>query len=104
VRNELDGVQRDIKEEDDVEDRAELLKTETQIQLKLACATARLELCRAENEPADRKRIEKLKTDLVVEKLRYDVHMGKLENPRDPELKQKQDEIDRLVKDGFGGA
>jgi len=103
VRNELQEVQRDITEEDDVEDRAKLLKKETQIKLKLASATARLELCRAENEPADPKRIEKLKNDWVVEKLRYDVHMGKLENPGDPELKKKEDEIERLVKEGFGG-
>lgn len=104
MREELHGVRNDLKGEDDVEERAELLEKETQIQLKLASVTAELDLCRAENDRAGPERIEKLHNDWVVEKLKYDVHMGKLENPGDPELQKKQDEIDRLVKAGFGGA
>jgi len=105
--NELQKLQRmtrELEDDDDDEERADIAKKEAQVQLELACATAELELYRAEQEGDDPIRIEKLKSDWVVEKLRYKVHLGKLENPGDPELNKIQDEIDRLVKDGFGGA
>jgi hypothetical protein len=95
---------RQLEDDDDDEERADIAKKEAQVQLELACATAELELYRAEQESDDPIRIEKLNSDWVVEKLRYKVHLGKLENPGDPELNKIQDEIDRLVKDGFGGA
>jgi hypothetical protein len=95
---------RYLDDDDDDEERADIAKKEARVQLELACATAELELYRAEQEGDNLTRIEKLKSDWVVEKLRYKVHMGKLENPDDLELNKIQDEIDRLVKDGFGGA
>jgi hypothetical protein len=95
---------RYLDDDDDDEERADIAKKEARVQLELACATAELELYRAEQEGDNLTRIEKLKSDWVVEKLRYKVHIGKLENPGDPKLNKMQDEIDKLIKDGSRGA
>lgn len=104
LRNDLDGVQRDIKEEDDIKEKAKLLETEAQAQLKLAALTAELALRGAKEEGGDPERIKKLQSDWELETLRYEVHLGKLTNPSDPDLQKKQDNIDRLLKAEVGGA